>query len=133
VKYLLDTNTCIRYINGRAPNIRTKMQTVKRSDIVVSSVVKAEMFYGAAKSRMPQQSLAKQVEFFSAFTSLPFDDRAASYYGEIRANLEKLGTPIGPYDLQIAATALAHNLILITHNTSEFSRIPNLNLEDWEQ
>ena len=132
MKYLLDTNTCIRYINGRAPKIRAKMQTVARAEIAVCSVVKAEMFYGAAKSSAPQQSLTKQLAFFSSFTSHPFDDSAATVYGQIRAHLEQLGTPIGPNDMQIAAIALANDLILITHNTSEFGRVPNLKLEDWE-
>jgi tRNA(fMet)-specific endonuclease VapC len=66
------------------------------------------------------------------FISLPFDDSAAMFFGQIRSQLESMGTPIGSYDLQIAAIALAHNLVLITHNTREFSRVDNLQLEDWE-
>ena len=66
------------------------------------------------------------------FVSLPFDDAAASVYAIIRAHLESAGTPIGPYDLQIAAIALANGLTLVTHNTREFSRVPGLLLEDWE-
>jgi len=70
--------------------------------------------------------------FFDAFISLPFDDRSAAVYGDIRAKLERQGTPIGPNDLMIAAIALANDLILVTHNLREFERIDNLKYEDWE-
>lgn len=73
-----------------------------------------------------------QQEFLNRFVSLPFDDEATLVYGRIRAQLAALGTPIGPYDLQIAAIAIAHNLILVTHNTAEFSRVDELLIEDWE-
>jgi tRNA(fMet)-specific endonuclease VapC len=76
--------------------------------------------------------LALYQEFFSELISLPFDGNAAEVYGRIRARLEALGTPISPNDLQIAAIALANNLILVTHNTREFSRVEGLHLEDWE-
>ena len=69
--------------------------------------------------------------FFSVFTSKAFDDDAVKF-GEIRAYLQKLGTPIGPYDMQIASIALVNDFTLVIHNTREFSRVPNLNLEDWE-
>lgn len=69
---------------------------------------------------------------FAQFHSLPFDGRAAQIFGEIRADLARKGTPIGPYDLQIAAIALAHNVTLVTHNSVEFGRIATLRLEDWE-
>lgn len=132
MKYLLDTNTCIRYINGRSSQIRAKLPTIPLADVAVSAITKAELFYGSAKSQTPQQSLQKQLEFLATIPSLPFEDAAASEYGQIRAKLEKLGTPIGSNDLLIAATALAHGLILVTHNTREFGRIPDLTLEDWE-
>ena len=85
------------------------------------------------KSATPLKNLAKLTPFLSQFTSLPFDSEAAYEFGRIRADLAKAGTPIGPYDLQIAAIALVGRLILITHNTREFSRIAGLQLEDWEQ
>lgn len=72
-------------------------------------------------------------QFLNLFVSLPFDDNAALIYGEIRAQLRALGTPIGPNDLQIAAIALANNLILVTHNLREFSRVNGLPIEDWEE
>ena len=130
--YLLDTNTCIRFINGRSPNIRAKMLTVADSDIVISTIVQAEMYAGSAKSQTPQRSREIQEEFFRSFVTVPFDSTAARIYGDIRASLERQGTPIGGNDLLIAATALAHDLILVTHNTREFERVSGLQLEDWE-
>jgi len=130
--YLLDTNTCIRFINGRVPQLRVELLSVDQNDIVVCSVVKAEMNSGAKKSQTPAESLQKQQRFFSAFRSLPFDDAAADIYGTIRSDLEQKGTPISHHDIQIAAIGLLHNLIVVTHNTREFSRIPGLTLEDWE-
>ncbi len=132
MKYLLDTNTCIRAINGRSPQVRIKLLAVPVEDVAVCSIVKAELFAGAAKSQTPAQSLAKQHRFLQPFQSLPFDDRAATAYGQIRGALEQAGTPIGPLDMLIAAIALANQLILVTHNTREFSRIIQLNVEDWE-
>lgn len=102
------------------------------ASIVVCSVVKAELFYGAMKSQTPQLSLAKQLLFLNQFVSLFFDDTAAQIFGQIRAELAKKGMPIGPYDLQIAAIALANQITLVTHNTAEFGRIIGLQLEDWE-
>lgn len=130
--YLLDTNTCIRYLNGRAPAIRTRMATVRLTDIVVCSIVKAELCAGALRSQTPGSSLAKQQQFLAPFRSLPFDDGAAQVYGRIRAFLTTHGQLIGPNDLCIAAIALQHNLILVTHNTHEFQRVPGLLLDDWE-
>jgi tRNA(fMet)-specific endonuclease VapC len=132
VIYLLDTNVCIRYLNGRSVAIREHLEATDVADIVVCSIVKAELFYGANKSNNPQRTLANQQQFLSLFVSLPFDDEAATIYGKIRAYLATQGTPIGANDLQIAAIALAHDLTLVTHNTEEFSRIPRLRLKDWE-
>ena len=130
--YLLDTNTCIRYINGRAPRIREHFSTVVDADIAISTVTKGEMYAGSAKSQTPERSRALQDAFFIRFTSLAFDEVAANMFGRIKASLEVAGTPIGPYDLQIAAIALGHGLIVVTHNTREFARIADLLLEDWE-
>jgi tRNA(fMet)-specific endonuclease VapC len=132
MKYLLDTNTCIRYMNGRSVAIRQKLPTIPARDIVVCSVVRGELAYGAAKSQTPQESAARQARFLQPYATLPYDDLAAQEYGRIRAYLEKAGILIGPYDMQIAAIAIVHNLIVITHNTGEFSRIPRLKIEDWE-
>jgi tRNA(fMet)-specific endonuclease VapC len=132
MRYLLDTNTCIVYLKGRNLNLRQKLEAVTISDMAVCSVVKAELFYGAMKSANPERNSALQQGFLSQFASLPFDDLAAQAFGNIRAQLEARGTPIGAYDLQIAAIALANGLTLITHNTREFNRVKGLQLEDWE-
>ena len=132
MKYLLDTNTCIRYLNGRAPQIRERMQEIVDVDIAISSVTQGEMYAGSAKSQTPHRSRLKQDAFFIRFVSLPFDESAANEFGRIRAYLETAGTPIGPYDMQIAAIAVVHRLIVVTHNTREFGRLPELEIEDWE-
>lgn len=132
LKYLLDTNSCIVYIRNSQSGVRRKLESLPRAEIAVCSIVKAEMFYGSMKSQNPQKSLAVQQKFFNQFQSLPFDDEAALIFGEIRADLAKKGTPIGAYDLQIAAIALGNDLTLVTHNTKEFGRINNLKIEDWE-
>lgn len=130
--HLLDTNTCIRYLNGRVPNVRIRLAAMPPNRIAVCSIVKAEMYTGARKSHNPARTRAAQDVFLNQFISLPFDDTAASLYADLRARLEFSGTPIGPYDLQIAAIALANNLTLVTHNMREFNRVPGLQLEDWE-
>ena len=132
MRYLLDTNACISYINGRAPNLREMFHSKAFSEIVVSSVYKAEMYFGSQKSKRPKLSRAEQDDFFQTIDSLPFDDAAAEEYGSIRAYLERRGTPIGPHDMLIAAIARAKGLVVVTHNTKEFGRIPGLNVEDWE-
>lgn len=130
--YLLDTNVCIGYLNGRAPAVLQRLRAQQPSDVVVCSVVKAELAYGAQRSRDPQRSLAVQRQFLLPYRSLPFDDAAAGIAGLLRAQLVEAGTPIGPHDVQIAAIALANGCTLVTHNTREFSRVPDLVLEDWE-
>lgn len=132
MRRLLDTNTCIKYLNGQSEAIRRHVEASFPSEIVVCAVVKAELFYGAHKSRYPERNLEKQRIFLNRFASLPFDDKAADMYGRIRADSERAGMPIGPNDLLIAAIALAHNVIVVTHNTREFARIEDLRLEDWE-
>jgi tRNA(fMet)-specific endonuclease VapC len=132
MRYLLDTNVCIVYLKGRNSNLKQKLEVVTTSDVAVCSVVKAELFYGAMKSANPERNAALQREFLDQFVSLPFDDLAAQAFGNIRAELEARGTPIGAYDLQIAAIVLANDLTLITHNTREFNRVDGLQIEDWE-
>lgn len=132
MKYLLDTNTCIRHLNRRSESIIRKLASLVPEDIAVCSVVKAELFYGARKSNQPERTLARQQLFLNRFTSLPFDDRATEIYGSVRVQLEARGTPISPNDLMIAAIAVANGLILVTNNVREFSRVEGLQLDDWE-
>lgn len=130
--YLLDTNVCIMYLNGKSPSIKNYIDNLNADHVAVCSVVKAELFFGAMKSNNTQKTLKIQKSFLQQFISLPFDDCCAEIYGTIRADLAKAGTPISSNDLQIASIALANNLILVTHNIREFSRIEGLQIEDWE-
>jgi len=132
MRYLLDTNVCIRYITGRSEKVKQHIYNTPCQEISVCSVVKSELYYGAMKSQKPEFNLHQQNLFLNQFNSFDFDDKAAKIFGEIRCQLEKQGMPIGAYDTQIAAIALANKLILVTHNTREFSRIPQLTIEDWE-
>lgn len=131
--HLLDTNCCVDHLRrGTSSNITGKLAAAVPGSVVLCSVVIAELLYGAHRSARLAHTLNEVHTFCAPFVSLPFDDRAAAEYGQIRAHLAALGTPIGPNDLMIAAIALANGLTLVTHNTAEFSRVPGLSLEDWQ-
>jgi tRNA(fMet)-specific endonuclease VapC len=132
LKYLLDTNVCIAYLRGKNALVLNKFPLHSPSDIALCSIVDAELRYGAERSGNPSKEHAQVDAFTVRFVSLPFDSVAARIYREIRHTLEAAGQQIGPYDTMIAAIALAHDLILVTHNTAEFSRVPGLAIEDWE-
>ena len=132
MKYLLDTNTCIRYLNQRSERIIRQMEATSPDDVGVCAVTRAELIFGALKSNNPAKTLAQQRAFLAPLGTLPFDNAAAEHYARIRAKLEAAGTPIGPNDLLIAVIGLAHGLIVVTHNTREFSRVDKLHIEDWE-
>lgn len=133
MKYLLDTSTCIRFLNQRLASIIARLHATPEPEIAVCSVVKAELFLGAMKSQFVSATLDKQHTFVSRFISLPFDDAAALIYAGIRAQLEQAGTPIGSNDLLIGAIAQVHNLILVTGNVREFARIEGLKVENWDE
>jgi tRNA(fMet)-specific endonuclease VapC len=130
--YLLDSNTCIQFINGSSLEVKQQLQAHSINEIVLCSVVKAELLFGARKSQRVESNLRVFNRFFEPFKSLSFDDRCAEEYGQIRADLSKQGNLIGPNDLMIAAIARVHDAILVTNNTGEFSRVTNLRLEDWQ-
>ena len=130
--YLFDTNACIRVLNDTSVSLVTRLRATRPSQVKLCSVVKAELFFGARKSTRRAANLRVLHDFFEAFDSLPFDDSCAESYGTIREELERLDTPIGPYDLMIAATAIANDLTLVTRNTEEFERVAGLRFEDWE-
>ena len=130
--YLLDTNTCIRYLNGTSDSVRRRLSSVRESEVALCSVVKAELFFGIFKSARPGQNMERFVQFAARFVSVPFDDVAGERYGVIRMAMEQQGNLIGPNDLMIASIALAHNMELVTHNTGEFLRVPGLRVVDWE-
>jgi tRNA(fMet)-specific endonuclease VapC len=132
MRYLLDTNVCVVYLNGRSTAVRDRLLATPLTEMAVCSVVKSELFYGAMRSNNPTRTLERQQEFLNRFVSLPFADEAAFAFGQIRAELASAGTPIGAYDLQIAAIALVNNLTLVTHNIREFKRIEKLKVDDWE-
>jgi tRNA(fMet)-specific endonuclease VapC len=132
MKYLLDTNVCIRYLNAQAASVERMLIGLSPGQVALCSIVRAELLYGALKSAQPNRNTERLAYFFGGFPCLPFDDRASDVYAKIRLQLEKAGKPIGPNDLLIAATAIANRLILVTHNTQEFGRIEGLIVEDWE-
>lgn len=129
--FLMDTNACIQILNNSLPALVSRLKSHHPSHIRLSSVVKAELTYGARKSARPAHNLRVLQSFFAPFRSLSFDDACSQQYGSIRTELERAGNPIGPYDMMIAATAIAHELTLVTHNVSEFSRVAGLKWEDW--
>jgi tRNA(fMet)-specific endonuclease VapC len=129
--YLLDSNICIYIINRRPEKVVMKIKGFSPSDIKLSSISIAELEYGASKSENREKNRQALVGFASAFDIIDFNDNDAEIYGLIRADLEKQGLVIGPYDMQIAAQAISRNLILITNNVKEFSRVKNLKIENW--
>lgn len=129
--YLLDTNICIYIINKKPQKVVEKIKSLRPHQIKLSSVSLGELAYGVAKSRQQEKNHRALLYFTSAFDIVNFDDTDAEVYGGIRAHLEKRGEIIGPYDMQIAAQAITRGLILVTNNLNEFSRIPNLKLENW--
>ena len=128
---LLDTNICVYLMKNKYPAVSQKLLNSNPADIAVSSVTLFELEYGAARSQWPERNRNNVRLFLAPFTIIPFDSYDAIVAGEIRQQLEKAGTPIGPYDIQIAAQGLARGYTVVTHNTGEFSRVPNLQVIDW--
>ena len=130
--FLLDSNVWITFSRKPHSPVIARLQARVPADIRVCSVVVAELYYGCLRSSKPADNRTKIDALIAPYSSLPFDDTAADRFATLRRHLETLGTPIGPYDLQIAAIALVHGCTMVTHNTAEFSRVPGLLLEDWE-
>jgi tRNA(fMet)-specific endonuclease VapC len=131
IHYLLDTDICIEMIRGKSSVLLAHLRRRKVGSVAISSITLAELQYGVAKSRDPEQNLIALVHFVAPLEVLPFDERAAAGYGKLRADLERSGQPIGPLDTLIAAHALAAKLTLVTNNQREFSRVPGLHVENW--
>ena len=129
--YLLDTNTCIYFLKNSFPALTQRLLSTDPGELFVSSITVFELAYGAEKSKWGEKTRQKLAMFLAPFTILSFDGEDAMVAGRIRGTLEQHGTPIGPYDVQIAAQALAKGLTVLTHNTGEFQRVPNLKVEDW--
>ena len=131
MKYFLDTNVIADAIRGKKPNIASHFAKIPPKDIYVSAIVVAELEYGAAHSPDYRKNKALYEDFISDFAVIPFEKEYAGIYGEIRQYLTARGQVIGSNDMLIAATAMANDAVLVTHNTGEFERIPNIQLEDW--
>lgn len=131
MKYMLDTNICIYAIKNKPESVIRKVLAQNPEDLCISVITYAELMHGVEKSQAVEKNRIAMSLFLSAITVLDFNSRAAEVYGEIRAELEKKGTPIGPMDLLIAGHAKSQNLVLVTNNTREFARVTGLQKEDW--
>ena len=130
MRYLLDTNAVIALFNDTASKLALRARREHPGDVAISAIVAHELFYGAFRSQRKTQNVAL-VDALQ-FAVLEFDKEDARLAGEIRALLAIKGTPIGPYDVLIAGQAMARNIVLVTHNTDEFGRVPGLKIEDWQ-
>lgn len=130
MRYLLDANAVIALLNDTTSKAAQRARQEKPGDLAMSAIVAHELFYGAFKSRRTAQNVAL-VDALQ-FVVLEFDKEDARQAGQVRAFLADKGTPIGPYDVLIAGQAMARNMILVTHDTAEFGRVPGLRIEDWQ-
>ena len=131
MKYILDTNICIYIIKKKPEQVIRKLSKIDPSTIALSAVTWSELVYGAEKSENREHNLDALNDFVVPFEILPWTITEAKTAGEVRARLAKLGTPIGPFDCQIAAHALSLDLILVTNNEKEFKRVRGLKVENW--
>ena len=130
MKYLLDTNTLIYYFKGLG-NVKERLLACQPSEIVLSSVVYYELQVGILKSTSPQKRIAQLAILKNQVSWVDFDEKSAEATAQIRVELERIGKPIGSYDVQIAGMAMTNDFILVTHNTGEFGRVSGLKLDNW--
>jgi tRNA(fMet)-specific endonuclease VapC len=130
---MFDTDICIYLLNQKPghESILNRLDGREHGEIVLSAITLAELRYGIAASRRRNLNLAKLELFLASFEVAPFGDRATFAYGPLRAHLQAQGTPIGPLDALIAAHALSLSATVVTNNVREFSRVPNLVMENW--
>lgn len=133
MKYLLDTNVCVDYLTRRFPRVIARVQESSPEDLAISSVVAAELRYGADRSQHAAENHARLDVLLGEIRCLDFDLPAARSYGVLRMALERRGRPIGAHDMLIAAQAVAGGLTLVTDNVREFGRVPNLSVENWRR
>jgi tRNA(fMet)-specific endonuclease VapC len=131
MKYMLDTNICIYLIKHKPTAVLKRFRKTNISEISISSISLSELFYGVSKSSKPEQNFMALTQFVAPLEILPFGSEAAQYYGDLRARLEKQGTPIGSLDMLIAAHALSITSTLVTNNEKEFNRVLGLKIENW--
>lgn len=131
MRFLFDTNAVISLLGQRSEALIDRVLHCSEGDIGLPTIVSHELYFGAYKSQKVSFNLETIRLLIKDFVLLPFDDEDARQAGEIRADLKKQGTPIGPYDVLIAGQAKARNLVLISNNVREFERVPDLQLEDW--
>jgi tRNA(fMet)-specific endonuclease VapC len=130
MKYLLDTDVCVAALRGN-PRVRERLQAVQPDDCGVSTVSIFELLSGVERCRRPEGERTKVEALLAPLHLLPFDLAAAAQAARVRWHLEKAGTPIGPYDIQLAGQALALDVTLVTGNINEFARVSDLKLENW--
>lgn len=130
MRYLLDTSIVIAAMKGH-PLVRQRLERTPAANVLLSPVVLGELAFGARKSAHVARNEARVAELAAAFQVPPMDARASLHYGEVRARLERQGSPIGANDTWIAAHALALEAVLVTNNVREFSRVPSLMVENW--
>ncbi|EIT9276237.1 tRNA(fMet)-specific endonuclease VapC [Salmonella enterica subsp. enterica serovar Saintpaul] len=130
LKFMLDTNICIFTIKNKPEHVRERFN-LNASRMCISSITLMELIYGAEKSQAPERNLAVVEEFVSRLEVLDYDAQAAIHSGQIRAELARKGTPVGPYDQMIAGHARSRGLVVVTNNIREFERIPGIRTEDW--
>jgi len=131
MKFMLDTNTCIYIIKRKPPDVIERFRRTEISQVGISSITLSELLYGVSKSSKPEQNQMALTQFVAPLEILAYGDEAALYYGDLRAYLEKQGTPIGSLDMLIAAHALSIDGTLVTNNEKEFIRTPNLKIDNW--
>ncbi len=130
LKYMLDTNIIIYTIKNRPEQVRALFKQ-NAGQLCISTVTLGELVFGAERSQQLERNLADIEAMIARLEVLPMDIKAAYHFGQIRAELYRLGQPIGPYDMMIAGHARASGLILVTNNVKEFARVPGLRLENW--
>ena len=128
---LLDTNTCIYFLNRASERLIAQFKRFSPTEVKLSAITVAELYFGAEKSKAKRKNWQTVESFVSTFETIPFDEKCSKIYAKIRASLERAGNPIGPMDLLIASITLANDFILVTNNTKEFNRIKKLKLENW--
>lgn len=130
-RYLLDTNICIYLIKQHPPEVLARFQQIQLKQLHISSISVYELYYGIEKNNSQKRNAGALENFLAPLTVVDFTLEAAKKAAIIRSHLQKQGTPIGSYDIQIAAIALSLNMTLLTNNTREFERVKGLKLENW--